>query len=107
MITRIVQLSFQEDRVEYFLRFFDNIKEKVNNFPGCLGMRLHQDIHSPGIILTYSYWESEEALEAYRKSETFGNVWPNIKPWFSEKPQAWSVNTYFDGFAEKQKTKKQ
>jgi hypothetical protein len=30
----------------------------------------------------------------------FGVVWSTIKPWFSEKPQAWSLESYYDGFAE-------
>ncbi len=101
MITRIVQLEFQEDKVEDFLRFFDEIKDLVNNFPGCCGMKLYQDIQRPTIIITYSHWENEEALNNYRNSEIFGNVWPVIKPWFGGKPQAWSVHAYFDGFREK------
>ncbi|MFT5780588.1 MAG: quinol monooxygenase YgiN [Crocinitomicaceae bacterium] len=101
MITRIVHLEFQEDRIEEFLAFFDTIKSKVNSFPGCHGMKLYQDVAQPTIILTYSHWETEEALENYRKSKTFGVVWPKIKPWFSEKPHAWTVNAYFDGFSEK------
>ncbi len=98
MITRIVQLEFQEDRIEEFLRFFDTINTQVNSFPGCFGMKLYQDIDRPTVILTYSHWENQGALNAYRDSETFGTIWPKIKSWFSAKPQAWSVYAYFDGF---------
>ena len=48
--------------------------------------------------MTYSHWNGPEDLENYRTSETFGKIWPTIKPWFAEKPEAWSVETYFDGF---------
>jgi autoinducer 2-degrading protein len=101
MITRIVKLEFQPDRIDNFLIFFDEIKHKVNHFPGCLGMQLLKDIHNPTIIMTYSHWESAGDLEKYRLSETFGEIWPLIKPWFNEKPQAWTLNTHFNGFEEK------
>jgi quinol monooxygenase YgiN len=98
MLIRIVKLHFQEDKTEEFLAFFDTIKEQVNSFQGCLGMKLLQDLKTPSIIMTYSHWESEQDLENYRTSDTFGLIWPKIKPWFAEKPEAWSVSVHFDGF---------
>ena len=100
MITRIVKLEFQPEKVNDFLHFFDGIKNVVNTFPGCAGMKLYQDINNPNIIMTYSHWENAEALNNYRNSEAFGKIWPTIKPWFGGKPEAWSVNAYFDGFKE-------
>jgi quinol monooxygenase YgiN len=98
MITRIVKLEFQEDKVNDFLRFFDTIKNIVNEFPGCYGMKLYQDIDRPNIIMTYSHWDNQESLNKYRNSEQFGMIWPTIKPWFNAKPEAWSVAAYFNGF---------
>lgn len=98
MITRIVKLTFQEDKISDFLSFFDTIKHQVNTFPGCHGMKLLQNIHHPWIVMTYSRWESESALNLYRDSEIFGIVWPTIKPWFTQKAEAWSVEEYFSGF---------
>jgi len=98
MITRIVKLTFQEDKIEDFLAFFDTVKYQVNSFPGCQGMKLLQDIHHPTTVMTYSLWENEEALNTYRDSEIFGIVWPTIKPWFKQKAEAWSVEEYFSGF---------
>jgi quinol monooxygenase YgiN len=98
---RIVKLTFTEDKVTDFLSFFDSIKHIVNNFPGCHGMKLLQDIHNPSIVMTYSLWKEEQDLENYRISPEFKNIWSTIKPWFSEKAEAWSVNAYFDGFLEK------
>ena len=98
MLIRIVKLHFQDDKTEEFLTFFDTIKNQVNTFPGCLGMKLLQDLNTPSIVMTYSHWENETALDNYRSSETFGLIWPKIKPWFAEKPQAWSVKEHFNGF---------
>ena len=100
MIVRIVKLHFQEDKIADFLSFFDTVKHKINSCPGCGGMKLLQDIHCPSIVMTYSYWDNENSLNQYRNSEMFDVVWSTIKPWFSEKPQAWSLESYYDGFAE-------
>lgn len=98
MLIRIVKLHFREDKIEDFLSFFESVKHRVNDFPGCSGMKLLRDINTPTIVMTYSHWENEEALDNYRLSETFGKIWPSIKPWFAEKPEAWSVTEHFNGF---------
>ena len=98
MITRIVKLEFQEDRLQAFLDHFEEVKWSVASFPGCKGMKLMQDMKNPCLIMTYSHWENEEALENYRLSPLFQSIWPTIKPWFSAKPEAWSLSEYFDGF---------
>ena len=101
MITRIVKLEFQEDKTADFLAFFETIKHVVNEFPGCYGMKLYQDVDRPNIVMTYSHWDSEDSLNKYRYSKEFGQIWPKIKPWFAERTMAWSVSAYFNGFEEK------
>ena len=96
MITRIVKLTFQEDTIADFLAYFDTINTRVSRFDGCRGMRLLQDLQHPHVVFTYSYWEDEQALNNYRDSELFGQVWPTIKPWFGARAEAWSVATYFE-----------
>lgn len=98
MIIRIVKLTFQEDKTQDFLNYFGTIKQVVNTFPGCQGMKLIQNIHSPNVIMTYSHWDSEKALNNYRDSDTFIKVWTTIKQWFDDKPEAWSMDEYFNGF---------
>lgn len=99
MVVRIVKLSFHPERVAEFLTFFDSIKHLVNGFEGCKGMQLLQDQRDTSVIFTYSLWESEADLNRYRASKTFGSVWPQIKPWFNDKPAAWTTHSYFDGFS--------
>lgn len=98
MITRIVKLEFQAAHLSDFLRFFDSISHVVNEFPGCKGMKLYQDVDHPTIVMTYSHWNSDQDLENYRNSEAFGKIWPSIKPWFAAPPEAWTVQAYFNGF---------
>jgi hypothetical protein len=98
MIVRVVKLTFSENHVAEFKTFFESIKLLVNEFPGCKGMQMLQDKKTETIFFTYSLWESELDLNAYRDSDTFGEVWPIIKPWFSEKPEAWTTEALFNGF---------
>ena len=75
MFVRIVKMHFHENQIENFLANFDTVKEKIRNFEGNQFLELYQDKHNPCIFFTYSYWQSEENLEAYRNSELFKKVW--------------------------------
>ncbi len=96
MITRIVKLTFQEEHISDFIAFFDTIKLQVAGFENCYGMRLLQQKDSPNVVFTYSNWSSEDALNKYRDSALFQGTWSTIKPWFKQKAEAWTVETYFE-----------
>lgn len=98
MITRVVKLQFHPEHLKDFLSYFDTISHIVNEFPGCLGMKLYQDISNPTTVFTYSHWNTAQDLENYRLSDEFNRIWPTIKPWFGGKPEAWTVEAYFNGF---------
>ncbi len=85
-------MSIIEDKIEEFLSNFNQNKNKIRNFKGCQFLELYQDKNDDNIFFTYSYWNLEEDLENYRKSDFFQNVWSKTKILFNEKPQAWSVN---------------
>ena len=91
MIKRIVRLTFQEDKVETFQELFENTKSLIRNFPGCQHLELLQDINQRNVFFTWSYWESEEALDVYRHSELFKTTWKKTKILFSDKPAARSL----------------
>lgn len=94
MIDRIVQMTFRPEEVDAFRALFEQHKQSIRNQPGCQLLRLVQDIHDPRVFFTYSRWTSEEHLNAYRHSETFGVVWPETKSKFAAKPQAWSLHVH-------------
>lgn len=91
MIIRIVKLKFQKDKVADFLNLFDNVVTKVNAYPGCQQMHMVRDLNDETLFFTYSVWENTTALENYKNSPLFQTIWPQIKPWFSEKAEAWST----------------
>lgn len=91
MIKRIVMMYFQPEKLDEFLTLFESTKSGIRNFPGCNHLELWEDINHPGRLFTYSYWETEQALEIYRNSSLFKTTWAKTKVLFKEKPQAWSV----------------
>ena len=92
MIVRIVKLTFKRENIASFEQIFEETKELIRNFEGCNNLELYQSIEDPGIFFTYSYWNSDEDLQAYRQSDFFKSVWGKTKILFKEKPQAWSLN---------------
>jgi quinol monooxygenase YgiN len=93
MFIRIVKMSFEVSKIELFLENFNANKEKIRDFEGCNFLQLLRDKNNPSIFFTYSYWESEAHLEAYRNSELFKLVWAKTNILFNNKPVAWSVDS--------------
>lgn len=92
MFIRIVKMSFHEENIPAFLENFEIIKVKIRNAPGNRLLELYQDKTNKCVFFTYSYWEAEEDLENYRKSELFNEVWTFTKKLFNDKPEAWSLD---------------
>ena len=85
-------MGFFKQNIEVFLQNFEDTKTRIRAFEGCSFLELYRDKNDPNIFFTYSFWESEEALETYRKSELFNTVWSKVKPLFNIRPEAWSVD---------------
>ena len=92
MFVRIVKLSFHEEHIPAFLENFESMKDKIRNAKGNRFLELYQDKNDACIFFTYSYWETVDDLENYRKSELFSDVWTFTKKLFNAKPEAWSVD---------------
>ena len=91
MLTRIVKLTFRPEYIVQFENIFERTKSGILKFDGCYSVELFQDSKNPAVFFTYSVWENEHSLNAYRNSEFFKNVWGKTKLLFDEGPQAWSV----------------
>ncbi len=92
MIIRIVQMTFQIDKIEAFTHLFEERKHIIKGFTGCTHLELWQDTTHNNIFFTYSHWNNESDLNHYRFSEFFKETWGLTKALFADKPQAWSVN---------------
>lgn len=92
MIVRIVTMTFDPDRVNDFNELFEGVKQKIRGFPGCHHLSLLQGVApKENVFMTYSHWDSESDLDAYRHSELFGDTWTKTKAMFSDKPSAISL----------------
>jgi quinol monooxygenase YgiN len=84
-------MSFDEEQVPRFLDIFNESREIISQMPGCLYLELWRDHDQENVFVTHSHWQSAEALEAYRASTFFKDVWKSTKVLFNEKPLAFSV----------------
>ncbi len=89
MIVRIVKMQFKITEVENFKKLFEERKEKIRSFPGCQYLELLQGSEGKKTtFMTYSYWDSETALNNYRYSDLFSDTWSITKKMFASKPEA-------------------
>ena len=93
MITRIVMLNFQPDRVDEFLEIFYQNKQVLAKSDGCIRLEIFKSTNDTDTYFTISNWQSEDHLEMYRQSELFKYIWSKVKPLFNNKAQAWTLNT--------------
>lgn len=96
MLIRIVRMHFTEAGVDEFLTIFNENKEAIRNFAGCAHLELLRDRDDPNTYTTLSYWDDEQALLRYRKSELFGSVWGRVKTLFAERSQAFSLEKFIE-----------
>jgi len=92
MLVRIVKMGFDPDKIETFLQNFEKRKTRIRGFQGCMFLELYRDKNNPNQFFTYSYWTDEAALENYRNSSLFKELWAETKIYFNQKPEAWSVD---------------
>lgn len=94
MLIRIVKMTFKPGEVNAFLDIFEATKAKIRDFEGCEHLELLEDIKDKHSFSTYSHWQNETALNAYRNSHLFDGVWARTKVLFAEKPIAFSLKKH-------------
>ena len=91
MIKRIVKIELEAENIAAFQAIFQESKMNILAKEGCFHVELLRCTAPDNIFFTFSLWESEEALNAYRHSDLFGDVWPRTKALFSKPAEAWST----------------
>jgi autoinducer 2-degrading protein len=84
-------MDFEPEKVETFLALFSATRTKIESFEGCKSVDLLNSMEEKNVFFTYSLWDSETHLEAYRHSELFKQTWAKTKILFRNKAEAWSV----------------
>jgi hypothetical protein len=90
-LTRVVKLSFDPQHIETFRSILADHIAAISNMEGCIRVQGFQDAREPYIFFTISEWENEQALDNYRYSPFFKNLWAKVKPLFAEKAMAHSL----------------
>mgnify|MGYP003349448277 FL=1 len=92
MITRLVKMTFQKSNTQSFESVFKAHQAKIKSQKGCLHLELWNHTADARVYFTYSIWQSEADLEAYRNSALFKSVWSLTKLLFEAAPEAWTLN---------------
>lgn len=91
MIIRVVKMTFRPEEVDAFRLLFDERKSLIRGFEGCTHLELWQEAARPEVFFTYSWWQSEAHLDAYRASSFFDDTWALTRVKFAARPEAWTV----------------
>ena len=92
MLIRIVRMTFRPEEEPAFLALFRATEQRIRQQSGCRLLELWQDADHAATYCTHSHWDDAAALNTYRKSALFGEVWPATKRLFAAPPVAFSVN---------------
>jgi quinol monooxygenase YgiN len=90
-LTRVVKLTLDPKHIEDFKQVWIGHKEAIATMQGCISLQAFQDHREPQIFFTISQWENEHALDNYRYSDFFKNLWSTVKPMFTAKAMAHSL----------------
>lgn len=91
MLIRTVRMTFRPDRLDDFLDgVFRPSAPKIRASPGCRHLALWQDARYPNVLTTFSHWDDEAALDAYRHGDLFRETWARTTPLFAAPPVAHS-----------------
>ena len=94
MLVRIVQLEIQPEHTQGFLELYSAHQEMIKGNEGCVSLQLLQSDENPNHLATLSHWTGEEALNKYRNSDFFRQLWSNVKPLFAAKARAFSYHVW-------------
>lgn len=89
---RIVKLVFDDKSLSSALELIACASSVVRDTKGCVYMQAHRVNNDPYTVFTYSLWEADEYLEAYRNTDYFKAFWKKLKPLFAERAEAWSLD---------------
>ena len=95
-VIRIVRMEFEQGRSEAFDALFTLSQSKIEAFDGCSKVTLLKSSNEPDVRTTLSWWDHEEALNLYRQSKLFGEIWPATKAGFCSAPLAWTSDWPMD-----------
>lgn len=72
---RLIHVNVPQDQMAKAEKIWrEDCGPLMKQAPGCLSEELLKCLDEPGEYISYSEWESEEAIEAYRKSAAHAEI---------------------------------
>lgn len=92
MITRLVETGIRPEMVDAFIDLYMHARPTILAQPGCPRVELVPAIDQPTLFATWSVWDHESALDAYRTGAFFRDFWPGVRVLFRNPPhvQPWT-----------------
>jgi quinol monooxygenase YgiN len=84
-------MRFKPEAAALFEELFDRTAPSIRASPGCTYLELWRARGEETVYFTHSHWLDESSLEAYRSGNLFLETWAQTKQWFSDRPEAWSL----------------
>jgi len=78
MIKVVAKSLIKDNEVEKAINLYDELVQKTKQEKGCIAYELFQDLNNENILIIVEQWESEEHLEAHKKTEHFTRIVPQI-----------------------------
>lgn len=91
MIKRFVKLTIRKEATREFLELFEASKKKIMASRGLRHLELLRDLDDERVFITFSIWDTEEDLNAYRQSQIFLQIWEKVGELFDAEPEAHST----------------
>lgn len=87
MVIRVV-LRIQPDQRAAFLAYLAEESPQVRAMDGCSWYELFEDPNDEGRFLLYEEWDSADAFEAYKSTESFSQAFAVLGPMMAGPPSS-------------------
>ena len=92
MIKRVVRLTLKDDAsINAFQEIYRSRNPFTKGVKGCREVKVLKDVDHDDVYYTFSIWDSNEDLEAYRQSNYFAETWPMVKAQLAKRAEAFSM----------------
>lgn len=94
MIKVVAKFIVQEDRIEEFKDWTDELIEKTRQEVGNVFYQLYQDVNNPQVLTFIEEWDSQDALGAHMETEHFKKIVPELEKLLIEEMEEVEINIY-------------
>jgi heme-degrading monooxygenase HmoA len=72
MYAVIFEVEVKPERMQEYLQIASELRNELNTVDGFISIERFQSLVNEGKLVSLSFWESEEAISAWRNNRTIG-----------------------------------